>query len=391
MDVKQSGVGATSSPTSAKIILTLHRSDLSRMCLTIPDVLRPAYLVQVKNIHGRRWNPDEKVWEVPLTKITMRFIEKYLKDVVHWTFQPAPDLPERIEMSVVYKTAKSTFTTARYEAAVTALEQTLLLKRYSWRTIKTYLYCFRQFIFYYNDIKPSTLTRAQIDAYIVHLIQHKKITESHQNQILSAIKMFYAETVNQEEKVRYLIRPKKSTKLPHVLLEAEVARLLKATDNPKHQCILMLIYSAGLRLNELIQLRLPDLQPEQQRLFVYGGKGKKDRCTLLSPKVWQQLQQYIEIYAPVEWVFEGQDGGQYSARSVQAIFTKAKARSGINAYATVHTLRHSFATHLLEKGVDLRYIQELLGHESSKTTEIYTHITHTGWAKVKSPIDDLDI
>lgn len=391
MDVKQSGVGATSSPTSAKIILTLHRSDLSRMCLTIPDVLRPAYLVQVKNIHGRRWNPNEKVWEVPLTKITMRFIEKYLKDVVHWTFQPAPDLPERIEMSVVYKTAKSTFTTARYEAAVTALEQTLLLKRYSWRTIKTYLYCFRQFIFYYNDIKPSTLTRAQIDAYIVHLIQHKKITESHQNQILSAIKMFYAETVNQEEKVRYLIRPKKSTKLPHVLLEAEVARLLKATDNPKHQCILMLIYSAGLRLNELIQLRLPDLQPEQQRLFVYGGKGKKDRCTLLSPKVWQQLQQYIEIYAPVEWVFEGQDGGQYSARSVQAIFTKAKARSGINAYATVHTLRHSFATHLLEKGVDLRYIQELLGHESSKTTEIYTHITHTGWAKVKSPIDDLDI
>lgn len=391
MDVKQSGVGATSSPTSAKIILTLHRSDLSRMCLTIPDVLRPAYLVQVKNIHGRRWNPDEKVWEVPLTKITMRFIEKYLKDVVHWTFQPAPDLPERIEMSVVYKTAKSTFTTARYEAAVTALEQTLLLKRYSWRTIKTYLYCFRQFIFYYNDIKPSTLTRAQIDAYIVHLIQHKKITESHQNQILSAIKMFYAETVNQEEKVRYLIRPKKSTKLPHVLTEAEVARLLKATDNPKHQCILMLIYSAGLRLNELIQLRLPDLQPEQQRLFVYGGKGKKDRCTLLSPKVWQQLQQYIEIYAPVEWVFEGQDGGQYSARSVQAIFTKAKARSGINAYATVHTLRHSFATHLLEKGVDLRYIQELLGHESSKTTEIYTHITHTGWAKVKSPIDDLDI
>lgn len=391
MDVKQSGVEATSNPTSAKIILTLHRSDLSRMCLTIPDVLRPAYLVQVKNIHGRRWNPDEKVWEVPLTKITMRFIEKYLKDVVHWTFQPAPDLPERIEMPIVYKTAKSTVIPARYEAAVIALEQTLLLKRYSWRTIKTYLYCFRQFIFYYNDIKPSTLTRAQIDAYIVHLIQHKKITESHQNQILSAIKMFYAETVNQEEKVRYLIRPKKSTKLPHVLTEAEVARLLKATDNPKHQCILMLIYSAGLRLNELIQLRLPDLQPEQQRLFVYGGKGKKDRCTLLSPKVWQQLQQYIEIYAPVEWVFEGQDGGQYSARSVQAIFTKAKARSGINAYATVHTLRHSFATHLLEKGVDLRYIQELLGHESSKTTEIYTHITHTGWARVKSPIDDLDI
>ena len=135
----------------------------------------------------------------------------------------------------------------------------------------------------------------------------------------------------------------------------------------------MLIYSGGLRLGEVVQLRLVDLQPSHQRLFVYGGKGKKDRCTLLSEKVWKKLQQYIEVYQPLEWVFEGQYGGQYSPRSVQAIFTRAKEKAGINPYATVHTLRHSFATHLLEKGVDLRYIQELLGHESSKTTEIYTH------------------
>ncbi|MCO6489595.1 MAG: tyrosine-type recombinase/integrase [Phaeodactylibacter sp.] len=203
--------------------------------------------------------------------------------------------------------------------------------------------------------------------------------------------MYFAEVAGQEEKVRRLILPKRAKKLPHVLTETEVARLIQATQNLKHRCILMLIYSGGLRLGELIQLRLADLEPEQNRLFVYGGKGKKDRCTLLSPKVWEHLQQYMEVYRPVDWVFEGQTGGRYSARSVQAIFSKAKERSGINPYATVHTLRHSFATHLLEKGVDLRYIQELLGHESSKTTEIYTHITHTGWAKVKSPIDDLEL
>jgi integrase/recombinase XerD len=138
-------------------------------------------------------------------------------------------------------------------------------------------------------------------------------------------------------------------------------------------------------------LRLVELQPEQNRLFVRGGKGKKDRCTLLSEKVWALLQEYIKLHQPIDWLFEGQTGGQYSERSVQEIFTRAKLKSMINPDATVHTLRHSFATHLLEKGVDLRYIQELLGHESSKTTEIYTHITHKGWDKIKSPIDDLKI
>ncbi len=153
----------------------------------------------------------------------------------------------------------------------------------------------------------------------------------------------------------------------------------------------MLIYSGGLRLGELIRLRLDDLEPEAGRIFVYGGKGKKDRCTILSPKVWQQLKEYIEVFRPVEWVFEGQDGGAYSARSVQKIFTQAKIKSGINPYSTVHTLQHSFATHLLEVGVDLRYIQDLLGHESSKTTEIYTHITRVGWQRVQSPLDRLNL
>ena len=180
---------------------------------------------------------------------------------------------------------------------------------------------------------------------------------------LSAIKMFYGEVLGQEGKVQNLLRPKKAQKLPHVLMEAEVLRLLRSADNLKHRSILMLIYSAGLRLGEAVNLRIDDLQPQARRLFIRGGKGKKDRFSILSDKAWKHLKAYLEIYRHVEWLFEGQ---------------------------TVHTLRHSFATHLLEKGIDLRFIQELLGHEISKTMEIYTHITRRGWDKLRSPLDDLD-
>jgi integrase/recombinase XerD len=175
------------------------------------------------------------------------------------------------------------------------------------------------------------------------------------------------------------------------LTEQEVVRLLKATDNLKHKCILMVIYSGGLRLGEVVNLRISDLQPENNRVFIRNGKGKKDRCTLLSDKVIVLLKEYLELYRPVDWLFEGATGGRYSERSVQQVFTDTKLKSKINPTATTHTLRHSFATHLLEKGVDIRYIQELLGHESSKTTEIYTHITKKGMGNIKSPLDDLDI
>ena len=362
------------------------------LSLHLPFDLVPQYLPMVKNIHGRRWNSEQKVWEVPYTKLTLRFFDQYFPaKLVQWNFQPTEDIPERLQEPEKPQRVPKKAILARYEAAVVALEQVLTLKRYSWRTVKSYKNCFRQFIRHYDHVKPSQITRQQINDYLTILIRERNISVSHQSQIMSAIKMFYASTIDQEAKIRGLFQPKPAKKLPQVFLEEEVTALLRAVDNPKHRCMLMLVYSAGLRLGEAIHLRLSDLQPTQNRLFVRGGKGKKDRCTILSPKVWEHLKTYIHIYHPVDWVFEGQTGGQYSERSLQELFTRAKLRSLVNPQATVHTLRHSFATHLLEKGVDLRYIQELLGHESSKTTEIYTHITHKGWNKIKSPIDDLSI
>ena len=326
--------------------------------------------------------------------LTLRFLRQYFDDVLRWDFVPDENVPERLEAeeaTPVQQWRPQQNKPARYEAAVTALEQCLTLKRYSWRTVKSYKNSLRNFIRFYDDTKPSQLTRKQINDYIHHLVKEHHITESYQNQICCALKMFYCEVANQAEKVEGLVQAKKPQKIPQVLTEGEVARLLKAVDNLKHRCILTMIYSAGLRLGEVTKLKLTDLQFEQHRIFVRNAKGKKDRCTILAQKAESLLKEYLALYCPVHWLFEGPDGGQYSDRSVQAIFTAAKDRSRINPLATTHTLRHSFATHLLEKGMDLRNIQELLGHESSKTTEIYTHITKKSWEKIKSPLDDLEI
>lgn len=378
-----------------KQIITIkpHPRNPDYLCLDLPVSMLNTHLPTLKNIHGRRWNQQLNLWEIPYTKLTLRFLQKYFSQTLHWTFQPDENLPERLmemEQSASFPRQKE-IQPARYEAAIVALESCLQLKRYSYKTIKGYKSTLRGFIRYYDDIKPSQITRKQINAYLIQLIKEKNITESYQNQICCAIKIFYCEVVDQPEKVEGLVQAKKPQRLPQVLTEAEVTRLLRSVDNLKHRCILMLVYSAGLRLGEVIKLRLSDIQPEEHRIFVRDAKGKKDRCTILAGKTEALLREYVECYRPVHWLFEGQDGGQYSERSVQTIFTEAKERSRINPLATTHTLRHSFATHLLEKGVDLRYIQDLLGHESTKTTEIYTHITKKSWDKIKSPMDDLDI
>lgn len=179
--------------------------------------------------------------------------------------------------------------------------------------------------------------------------------------------------------------------LPKVISENEIKAILESTTNLKHKCILMLIYSAGLRRSELINLKLTDIVPERGMIRIENSKGKKSRYTILSKKVHDRLKYYVKKYRPKEYIFEGQYGGRYSAGSIQKIFQRAVNAAGIERHVTVHSLRHSFATHLLEKGVDLRYIQSLLGHSSSKTTEIYTYVSTNVMSKITSPIDNLEI
>ena len=269
-----------------------------------------------------------------------------------------------------------------------ATEEQLRVKRYSWRTVKSYLSHLRHFYASHPQLTTGTVTQSVIRKYIVDRVRAGGCGESTQNQLLNAIK-FWLEHIDGRERVVVDLRPKKRNTLPQVLSVEEVRRLFAAVDNLKHRCILKIIYGGGLRLGEVVNLRLHDIKSDRLQVFVNGGKGKKDRYTSLSSKFLVELRAYFREYRPDYWLFEGQDGGQYSRRSVQAVLKKAVRRSKVNPLCTVHTLRHSYATHLLEAGVSLRHIQKLLGHEHSTTTEIYTHVSNAEKQRVVSPLDRL--
>ena len=182
-------------------------------------------------------------------------------------------------------------------------------------------------------------------------------------------------------------RPRREKMLPVVLSEEEVRTIIDKAKNIKHKCILMLIYSGGLRLSEVTNLKIGDVDSKRMQIMIKNAKGKKDRYTILSKKALECLREYYKLFKPKIWLFEGAGGGQYSERSVQLIFKGLLNQTDIAKYATVHTLRHSFATHLLENGTDLRYIQELLGHSSPKTTQVYTHVSTKAIKDIISPLD----
>jgi integrase/recombinase XerD len=263
--------------------------------------------------------------------------------------------------------------------------------RYSGNTNRIYIHFFKSLLDYFPDTPPEEISDDQINLYMSHLLMTKKVSASTQNQAINAIKFYYEKVKKGSRKVYALERPLKETKLPMVLSEEDVIAILRAVDNIKHKTMLWLIYAAGLRRSELINLRINDVDSKRMVVNIRGSKGKKDRITLLSEKVLVLLRAYFREYRPKVWLFEGSQGNPYSATSLQKVFALALKRSGVQKDATLHTLRHSFATHLLERGTDLRYIQSLLGHSSSKTTEIYTHITTKGFEKIRSPLDDLDL
>jgi len=189
----------------------------------------------------------------------------------------------------------------------------------------------------------------------------------------------------------YIERPRREKFLPEVLSEEEVKAIIGSILNLKHKCMIMTAYSAGLRVGELLNLRPVDIDSKRMLIRVFQGKGRKDRVTLLSEKLLELLRKYYRQYHPHDYLFQGISGGRYSERSIQLVLKRACKDVGIKKHVTMHTLRHSFATHLLEHNTDLRYIQELLGHTNPKTTEIYTHITTKGLDQLKSPLDNLDL
>ena len=252
------------------------------------------------------------------------------------------------------------------------------------------MYCnyFEDFCKYFIEKNLKETTAAEINNYILNLVELKNISMSQQNQRINAIKFYYEKVLGREKEYYELYRPNKEHKLPKVLSKNEVKNILNSCNNIKHKCILMLIYSAGLRRSELLNLEVSDIDSGRMVITIRGAKGKKDRISLLSENILELLREYYIKYKPKKYLFEGQSGGKYSPTSVANILRKSAIKSGIKKNVTPHMLRHSFATHLLEQGTDLRYIQELLGHNSSKTTEIYTHISKNAIDRIRNPIDD---
>jgi len=274
---------------------------------------------------------------------------------------------------------------------LTLFGQKLRIQRYSDASIRNYTSAVSNFlkIAERKYTHPNQLTAVEIEKYIYWLIDTRKISSSTQRMTVASIDKFYSLVIGCSLPIKHLYPKRKEHPLAHYLSKEEIKKMIEATSNLKHKCIIELLYAGGLRLSELLQIKLSDIDANDMIIHIRMAKGKKDRKVMLLEILLKHLREYFVHYRPQEYLFEGQNGGRYSDKSVQNVVHQSAKQAGIKKEVTPHTLRHSFATHLLESGTDIRYIQELLGHQSVKTTEIYTHIADISKSKIRSPLDML--
>lgn len=321
-------------------------------------------LADVRCIAGSRWSQTLRLWHLPDTDANRKeFGLPLLAD-----FLPNEEGMRSLE----------------------SFKRWLRSKRYSENTVKTYLEAAKSFLVFFNTTSLSAISNEDVIVYNNEYILRNNLSASYQNQIVSALKLFFITVQNRKIEIENIHRPKRSKVLPNVLSKEEMKKILEAHSNIKHRMMLSLIYSCGLRRRELLELEPCNIDSKRNVVIIIQAKGRKDRIVPLSPKILSMLREYYKVYQPSVWLFEGREKGMpYSAKSLQSVLKHALVKCGINKPVSLHWLRHSYATHLLESGTDLRYIQELLGHSRSKTTEIYTHVSTKSIQQIKSPFDDL--
>lgn len=273
-----------------------------------------------------------------------------------------------------------------------SMRQQLVLKAYSSSTIKTYLNEMSQLLQTIGKTSADSLTTEQLKRYFVHCFDTLKLTENTLHSRINALKFYYEQVLGCAKFFWEIPRPKKPLQLPKLLNEEELRKLFNALVNKKHKAMLFTAYSAGLRVSEIVNLKIADIDSKRMQIFIERAKGKKDRYVNLSPVLLDILRKYISVYQPKpkEYLFESEQSlGAYPTRTVQQIFTAAKHKAGIKKEIGIHSLRHSFATHLLDKGTDIRYIKDLLGHFDIRTTERYLHVSKQKLVNIISPLDDL--
>ncbi|MDO6470121.1 site-specific tyrosine recombinase/integron integrase [Maribacter sp. 1_MG-2023] len=350
----------------------------------------PDKLIQnlIKGLPDPKWSQQYNMAYIPNTKENMGILFNTFKGIIwinynkFYSNKPISTNNEKVDVQW-FRNRK---TVAEYRLCPEEYLLKLELKKYANSTVKTYVTFFEMFINHYKESKLETLDESDIRAFLQILI-HKNVSNSYLNQVINSIKFYYETVLGMPNRLYEIERPRKEYKLPKVISKEEVIAIIEHTNNLKHRCIVQLLYGSGLRRSELLNLKLNDIDSKRMLIRVEGAKGNKDRLTLLSKNTLKDLRMYFKEWKPKEFLFEGRKGGKYSPESVVQIVKQAANKAGIKQNVSPHTLRHSFATHLLESNVDLRQIQVLLGHGSSKTTEIYTHVATNTFKEIKNPLD----
>ncbi len=271
--------------------------------------------------------------------------------------------------------------------ALQAFIDHLKLKSYSQNTMRTYTIEFSQLLYVLKSFPVQNLTYQRLKSYFLYCVNELKIKENQLHSRMNAIKFYFEQVLGKDKFFMEIPRPKKPSKLPKVIDMNNVKKMLSNVSNIKHRVMLKLCYGMGLRVSEVVGLKISDIDSSRMQVLICQSKGKKDRYANLPESVLDELRIYYREYCPKIYLFEGQAGGQYSIRSVQQVFKQAMAKAKIKKPVGIHSLRHSYATHLLEQGTDISLIKELLGHNDIKTTLIYTQVSNNTLSKVKSPLD----
>ncbi|MVN23258.1 tyrosine-type recombinase/integrase [Mucilaginibacter arboris] len=323
---------------------------------------------EVKKLAGVKWSQSKKAWYVTHNQtnrhkfnLPLNPVGKEVLSLIHPVNQPA----------------------------LLFFIETLQLKTYSESTVKTYRNEFAQLLYLLKSVPVNTLGTTRLRSYFLYCTNTLKLSENTLHSRINAVKFYFEQVLHREKLFFEIPRPKKPALLPKIISTKDISKLFTVTENLKHNLMLKLCYGMGLRVSEIVNIKIVDIDSKTMQVFIERAKGKKDRYANLPESVLKQLREYYKAYKPKKHLFEGQYGEQYSIRSVQKVFKNALKKANINKDISVHGLRHSFATHLLENGTDIKFIQELLGHNDIKTTLRYIHVSQQSLKNVKSPLDKL--
>ncbi len=337
-------------------------------------------MVRVRQLPGIRWSQTMHCWYVPNIPLCVKALSDF-----------GIQIPDELSLE---KEIKPTGNKRKEESKSLLLRFASYMKeqRYSERTIEAYTECLQIFFNYCNSKSYLEINNKDIDDFNKNYILKRRLSATYQSQFVNAIKLFYKKIPQTQIFLDRIERPRRGRPLPKVISKEDVARIINSTNNLKHRTMLSFLYSCGLRRSELLEMRITDIDSKRNIVNIRHAKGDKDRQVPLSPKILELLREYFKQYRPITWLFEGDEPNTpYAAESLQKVFVMAKKKAGIIVPFKLHGLRHCYATHLMEAGIGLRYIQELLGHRHIKTTEIYLHVSSESISKIQSPFDTLEL